>query len=223
MLTPYRLLKLAWFAVMGGLLAILTSSMAAAWRSRADVAPSPSPASVELVDEADPWKVLPRASEPTKTPIPLSKGDQVDHTKHQRSIAEPVRRPAPSELPIDGAGRVQLSWDTLAATTVSKRGRPTFSPPLSAAQGKIATLVGYMYPLDEIGDVHQFILLEAPVGCYFCQTPPPTGVVRVMLEGNRRLPIRYEPVKVTGRLAVQTDNPEDFFYSLDDATIASAD
>jgi hypothetical protein len=154
---------------------------------------------------------------------------RVAHEQHQGAVAAippPRRVPAidlTQPLATDGFGRTILNWDLLASTRFDDRSMPHFTPKLAGIDGKSVTLTGYMAPLDDVGAIRNFMLLEIPVGCFYCLVPDPAGIVLVELKTGSATNLRFEPVKVSGRLRLNADDPEDFLYILSDAEISAAE
>lgn len=179
---------------------------------------------------ADPWPELDRLPHAEQSPGPAESA-RAEHERHLwTSPASPAAAAIPRKavdpnvpLPVDGLGRALLDWDVLAATRLERGEPPAFAANLARVDGQHATLVGYMCPLDEVGEMNLFLLLETPVGCFYCQPPTPTGIVLVQLAGGDRTPLRYEPVKITGVFRINRDNPEDFLFSLSEASLSPAD
>jgi hypothetical protein len=80
-----------------------------------------------------------------------------------------------------------------------------------------------MQPLRDELAVTSFMLLEYPVGCWFCETPEPTGLVSVELKARKASDFKKGLVKVTGTLKLNRDDPEAYLFSLTDARIGDAD
>jgi hypothetical protein len=76
-----------------------------------------------------------------------------------------------------------------------------------------------MQPLGDATEVAGFMLLEFPVGCWFCEMPGPTGVVSAELEPGTRTTTRRGLIKATGTLELNRDNPEDFLFRVSGARI----
>ena len=114
-----------------------------------------------------------------------------------------------------------LSWKLLAQVEVVKvkdRFQPQFSPGIAALDAKEVKVQGFMMPL-EMGDKQShFILSATPVDCSFCMPGGPESLVEV----KTRKPMAYgmEPIVLTGKLAVLTNDPTGVFYRLTDAVPA---
>ncbi|QJW96257.1 DUF3299 domain-containing protein [Frigoriglobus tundricola] len=152
-----------------------------------------------------------------------------DHEQHRGTLKVKSSRPLvkafdESLLPVIEADKINaLPWPVLAATVLNAKGRPTFAKYLEQLDGKTVALTGFMQPTKEELTVSSFLLLEYPVGCWFCETPDPTGLLSVELKGGKTAESRKGLVKVTGTLAINRDNPEGYLFQLKDARIGEAD
>jgi hypothetical protein len=116
-----------------------------------------------------------------------------------------------------------LPWPVLAETTFDSKSRPTFLDYLKKLDGKSVSLTGFMQPIGDQFEVSEFLLIEYPVGCWFCETPPLTGMVFVELPSGTSLTIKRGLVKIEGKLKLNSTDPEDFLFSLKDARVGEAD
>jgi len=120
-----------------------------------------------------------------------------------------------SVLP-DRAGVV--SWRTLAQVQPVKRdGKmvPEFSPDILKLDRTDVRMQGFIIPLD-IGDRQKRFLLSAvPSHCPFCMPAGPDALVEVVA----KTPVKFgfEPIVVSGKLAVLKDDPTGVLYRLTDA------
>jgi hypothetical protein len=111
-----------------------------------------------------------------------------------------------------------VSWKLLAQVELVKmkdRFLPQFSSDVSALDRKEVKVQGFMMPL-EMGDRQShFILSAMPQSCAFCMPGGPEQLVEVV----SRKPVKYtfEPVVLTGKLAVLKDDPTGVYYRLTDA------
>lgn len=152
-----------------------------------------------------------------------------DHELHKNTF--PVKSPRPlvkafdeSILPpIRSEGVNALPWPLLAATTIDAKGRPVFVKYLGDLDGKTVTLLGFMQPVRDELAVTGFLLLEYPVGCWFCESPEATGLVSVELARGKTAEFKKGLVKVTGTLALNRTDPEGYFFRLSDARVGQAD
>lgn len=138
------------------------------------------------------------------------------HDRHRDTVgaksARPlVRRFDASALPAVRDDRPNPApWGLLGETTVGGKDGPTFPRRLADLDGKPVTLTGFMQPPGNEAAFGGFLLLEFPVGCWFCETPDPSGIVRVELEPGTTTGPRRGLVKVTGTLGLNRTDPEDF-------------
>jgi Tfp pilus assembly protein PilF len=147
------------------------------------------------------------------------KGDLV--TKSSRALA---RKFDLSRLPpVRADGVNDLPWPVLAETTMGKSFKPRFVKYLEELEGKRIALSGFMQPLRPDDEVPGFLLIEYPVGCWFCETPEPAMIVFVTLPDGKTTPIKRGPVKVEGVLKLNRDDPEDFLYTIEKARVAEPD
>jgi hypothetical protein len=147
------------------------------------------------------------------------KGDLV--TKSSRALA---RKFDLSRLtPVRSDGINDLPWPVLAETTMGKSFKPRFAKYLEELEGKRVALSGFMQPLRPDDEVPGFLLIEYPVGCWFCETPEPAMIVFVTLPDGKTTPIKRGPVKVEGVLKLNRDDPEDFLYTIEKARVAEPD
>jgi hypothetical protein len=151
------------------------------------------------------------------------------HEQHRGTLKVKSSRPLvrafdEALLPeIDADKTNALPWAVLAATTVSAKGRPTFAGYLDKLDGKTVALTGFMQPTKDELAASSFLLLEYPVGCWFCEMPDPTGLISVELKAGKTAESRRGLVKVTGTLVLNRDNPEGYLFALKDARLGGAD
>jgi len=111
-----------------------------------------------------------------------------------------------------------VPWKLLAQVELVKmkdKFVPQFSSGVAALDNKEVKVQGFMMPL-EMGDKQtHFILSAMPVSCAFCMPGGPEQLVEV----RTTKPVKYtfDPVVLTGKLAVLKDDPTGVFYRLTDA------
>jgi hypothetical protein len=114
-----------------------------------------------------------------------------------------------------------VSWKLLGQVELIKakdRYVPQFSGNVSALDKKEVKLQGFMMPL-EMGDKQShFILSATPQTCAFCLPGGPEQMVEVKM----KTPVKYgfDPIVVSGRLAVLKDDPTGVYYRLTEAVPA---
>ena len=111
-----------------------------------------------------------------------------------------------------------LSWKVLSQVELVKqkdRYVPQFAKDVAALDQKQVKLQGFMMPLS-VGDKQShFVLTAMPQTCAFCLPGGPESMVEV----KSKTPVKYtfEPVVLTGKLAILKDDPTGVFYRLTDA------
>ena len=111
-----------------------------------------------------------------------------------------------------------VSWKQLAQVELVKikdKFVAQFSSDVAALDKKEVKVQGFMMPL-EMGDKQtHFILSAMPQSCAFCMPGGPEQLVEV----RTRTPVKYtfDPVVLTGKLAVLKDDPTGVYYRLTDA------
>jgi tetratricopeptide (TPR) repeat protein len=126
------------------------------------------------------------------------------------STLPPIRDDRPNPLP----------WGVLAETSIGAKAEPAFPRHLLSLDGKPVALSGFMQPLGEAQEYGGFLLLEFPVGCWFCETPGPAGLASVELEPGTRTTLKRGLIKVTGTLELNRDNPEDFLFRIKESRVS---
>ena len=94
--------------------------------------------------------------------------------------------------------------------------KPVFSEAVKKMEGKEITLPGYIIPFDVTSQATSFMFSSLPLNaCFFCGVGGPETVVQVTMAEA----IRYDdkPVEIRGRLRLNTNNPDEHFYMLEDA------
>jgi hypothetical protein len=152
-----------------------------------------------------------------------------EHQGHLGGLKTRSRRPLANrfnlaELPaITDTGINAIPWALLADTQVSRDFKPTFPKYLKELDGKRVSLGGFMQPLNEDLEVASFMLIEYPVGCWYCETPEMTGIVLVELPKGKSANFTRSLIKVTGTLKLNSTDPESFLYTIEKAKVGEAD
>lgn len=146
----------------------------------------------------------------------------------------PATRPAtPSyslSLPIDPSLLNNLpelkgvvSWNTLAQVKARTEGNkvvPEFAPAVRQLHQQDVKLQGFMMPI-VTGERHEhFLLTMRPPHCPFCLSLGPEYIVEV----RARTPIAhtYDPIILSGKLNVLSDDPFGLYYRLTGARVSTA-
>jgi tetratricopeptide (TPR) repeat protein len=139
------------------------------------------------------------------------------HESHAASLRTRSSRPLLNKLdqtalpPVRTDSVNALPWSVLAETT------------LLELDGKPITLDGYMQALGEELEVGVFMLIENPVGCWYCEMPEITGIVLVVLPEGKTKTYTRGQVKVTGQLKLNRNDPENFLYTITQAKVTGSD
>jgi len=116
-----------------------------------------------------------------------------------------------------------VSWKTLAQVVpVQQGGRmvPEFSKDILSLDKRDVKVQGFIIPLDMGDRQKRFLLSAVPPHCQFCMPAGPDAIVEVVA----KTPVKYgfEPIVVSGRFAVLTDDASGVLYRLTDAEFAGA-
>ena len=111
-----------------------------------------------------------------------------------------------------------VSWKLLAQVELVKmkdKYVAQFSSDVAALDKKEVKVQGFMMPL-EMGDKQtHFILSAMPVSCAFCMPGGPEQLVEV--RSTKPVKYTFDPVVLSGKLAVLKDDPTGVYYRLTDA------
>jgi hypothetical protein len=151
------------------------------------------------------------------------------HEGHVAVLKPRSSRPLASRVdlpplpPVDPKGVNALPWSVIAETTLDRQYRPTFAAYLKELDGKQVELTGFMQPLNNEQEVESFLLIEYPVGCWYCEAPEVTGIMLVELPAGKSRNFTRGQVRVTGRLTLNATDPESFLYVIRSAKVVEAD
>ena len=117
-----------------------------------------------------------------------------------------------------------VSWKTLGEVKPVKQKDkfvPEFGKSISVLDKKEVKLQGFMMPLDMGEKQQRFILTALPPSCSFCLPGGPEAMVEV----QAKAPVKsgFEPILLTGKLAVLKDDPMGLYYRLTDAVVTGAE
>lgn len=113
-----------------------------------------------------------------------------------------------------------VSWKTLAEVKPVKQKDkfvPEFGKAVVALDKKEVKLQGFMMPLDMGEKQTRFILSALPPSCSFCLPGGPEQLVEV--QAKAAVKYGFEPIILTGKLAVLKDDPMGLYYRLTDAVL----
>jgi hypothetical protein len=169
------------------------------------------------------------ADELKKSADQAASAKAVHEGQHAGTIAFRSKRPLVSRFAhaalssIDPKGINPLPWNVLAETALDRKYKPTFAKYLQELNGKQIELSGYMQPLGEDLEAASFMLIEYPVGCWYCEMPEITGIVLVDLPEGKTTNVTRGRVKVTGTLTLNATDPENFLYTISKAKVHGED
>ena len=113
------------------------------------------------------------------------------------------------------------SWRVLAQVELVKQDRkmvPKFESAVTALDGTVVKVQGFMMPLD-IGDrQRRFLLVAAPPHCAFCLPAGPDAMIEVRAKSDIRY--GFDAVALSGKLQVLRDDPAGLYYRIVDAVPA---
>jgi tetratricopeptide (TPR) repeat protein len=162
--------------------------------------------------------------------LPASRASDglANHESHTgivfRSARALVRRYDLTTLPLPRNDRTNaLPWLALTTLELGSKFPLTFPPHLRQFDGKPVSLTGIMQPIGNAQEAASFLLLEFPVGCWFCETPPPNGMILVQMADGKAVPLQRTLVKVEGTLRLNSTDPEEYLFKLQNATLREID
>jgi len=121
--------------------------------------------------------------------------------------------------PIDPKGINPLPWTIVTETVIDRPFRAKFPRYLQDLDGKQVELLAFMQPLGDDTECAAFMAIEFPVGCWYCEMPEMAGIVMVELPDGKTHPFTRGPVRVTGQLSLNRDDPENFLYTIKSAKV----
>jgi Flp pilus assembly protein TadD len=153
-----------------------------------------------------------------------------EHDKHKGTLTFKSPRPLArtfdvSKLPaIRPTGVNQLPWAALGETGLGRKFPPAYLKYVEQLDGRRVSLVGFMRPARDAGpDLTAFLLTEYPIGCWFCESPDPTGIVTVELAAGAAAEFTRAAIKVEGVFKLNKTDPEGFLFTLTEAKLGVAD
>ncbi len=113
-----------------------------------------------------------------------------------------------------------LLWPILAETaTTTNRFAPRFHTYLQKLSDKPVTLTGFLHPLTDDLDCTSFLLVENPIGCWYCTAPDLTGLVFITMKENSTTRFTRDVIQVTGKLKLNNNDPDEFMFSIVEASV----
>jgi hypothetical protein len=154
---------------------------------------------------------------------------KLEHEAHAGLLKTRSTRPLVDNSALSGLPPVKpdglnaLAWSVVTRTNVDRKYHPTFPAYLRELDGKQVTLTGYMQPIGTDPDMNTFLLIEYPVGCWYCETPDVTAILLIEMPPGKSRTFGREPIQVTGRLKLNPNDPEDFLYKITSAAVKNAE
>lgn len=121
---------------------------------------------------------------------------------------------------IDPKGVNIVPWSVIIETTLDQKYRPAFPRYLKDLDGKKVLLSGYLQPLGDDADLSDFMLIEYPIGCWYCEQPEMTGILHVELPEGKTYRYTRGQIHVRGTLILNATDPEKFLYKIRDAEVS---
>jgi len=179
-------------------------------------------------DELSEHRKLVRAEADVRAANP-NPPDKSQHEGHAGLLKTKSTRPLVHRFdqatlpPIDPKGVNAIPWSVVTETVLDKQYRPTFIKYLKELDGKQVQLNGYMQPLDDEQDLNAFLFVEYPIGCWFCEMPEITAIVVVELPKDKTCNYSRRQLRVTGKLELNSTDPENYLYRIRDAKVVEGD
>jgi hypothetical protein len=162
-------------------------------------------------------------------PLGKSDAEAVHSGGHAGGVNFRSQRPLPRRLDAAQLAAVranavnEIPWWLLVETTLDRNFRPAFSKHLKELDGKRVSLIGFMQPISDDLETGVFLLIEYPVGCWFCEVPEPTGIVLIELPEGKVTALKRSEIKVEGTLVLNATDPEQFLFTIRDAKVGVVD
>jgi tetratricopeptide (TPR) repeat protein len=156
-------------------------------------------------------------------------GTKAEHEGHAGGLKPRSSRPLAGKLdeaalpPISATGVNALPWSVLGDTSVGRQFNVTFPKYLRELDGKQVTLTGFMQPLGEDLEMGTFMLIQYPVGCWYCEMPDITGIVCVELPADKSVRLTRGQLKIEGKLTLNATDPENFLFTISKAKVTKAE
>ena len=93
---------------------------------------------------------------------------------------------------------------------------------VKALDGKPVVLRGFLTPLYEFDDIHEFVLVANHMSCCFGVPAGISGQIQVKIAGDKGLPNTNEPIEVRGTFRAVETKEQGYIlsiYRIDDAKV----
>jgi len=111
------------------------------------------------------------------------------------------------------AGSREVDWATLTAYEYAP-GLSALPDAVKALEGQVITMRGFLMPLYEYDDIHEFVLVPNHMLCCFGMPIGINGQVLVKLDMSRGLPNTNEPLEVTGTFRASETKEQGYVLSI---------
>jgi hypothetical protein len=156
-------------------------------------------------------------------------GTKVAHQGHAGGLKPRSSHPLAGQLDraplpqINATGVNALPWSVLGDTNVSRQFKVTFPKYLRELDGKQVTLTGFMQPLGEDLETGTFMLIQYPVGCWYCEMPDISGIVCVEMPAEKSVRLTRDRLTIEGKLTLNGTDPENFLFTITRAKVTKAE
>jgi hypothetical protein len=82
--------------------------------------------------------------------------------------------------------------------------------PVRKLDGQKVMMTGFMLPIDEVENISKFLLVQSLWSCCFGQPPDVNGLVRVEMQGGKRVEYQYDPIRIVGTLVIKANYDDDY-------------
>ncbi len=148
---------------------------------------------------------------PADTPLPKG-GDPAD-LKAMRSAQAMVSAERRMRSAIK-SGKVKDVDKLLAFEEISswpyQDGLEGLPKPVAELDDKEVLMIGFMLPIDEVEDIHEFLLVQSLWACCYGSPPDINGIVRVVMKGDKRVDYQFEPIQVRGTFKVKATTEDGY-------------
>ncbi|GEM_PF-2505939 len=79
---------------------------------------------------------------------------------------------------------------------------------------KRVVMAGFMFPIDEVEDIHEFFLVKSLWSCCYGTPPDVNGLVKVVIKAKKGIPYYYDPILIIGTFHLKKVLDEDFCVAI---------
>ena len=127
------------------------------------------------------------------------------------------------DLPPVKANAVNLlPWLVLAQTQVDRKALAQYPTYLKQLENQKVQIEGHMQPVGEEHESNTFLLLENPVGCWYCEMPSLNGMLLIELKDSKIVRMSRQAQIIKGKLQLRKDDPEKFLFTILEAEMLQA-